>query len=110
MADLFASNIFCYQFDYDEWPSSHNDDSYQIRPYNGGIFELRMKYYDVFPEEKFKILTELEEDAIESDSLHKIKYKMNMLSCLDEHVVEDPETGKISFGNENVSMIDLLCE
>lgn len=46
---LLSSKVFLIEFDYDEWPSIHHDDTYDIKPYNHSVFELR-EYYDVtFP-------------------------------------------------------------
>lgn len=51
LADLFNSNIFCFQFDYDEWPSTHFDEETYLKPYNGSIFELRKAYKDIFTDD-----------------------------------------------------------
>ena len=55
---LFESNIFCYTFDFNEWPSIHTDMNQSTRGYNGSIFDLRNSYRVVFPEEQFDILSE----------------------------------------------------
>lgn len=49
MKDLFESNIFTYNFDYDEWPATNADTSKALAPYNGSIFKLRYQYGSVFP-------------------------------------------------------------
>ena len=53
VTDLLNSNIFSLTFDYDEWPSTHNDDQPYLRPYNESIFRLRKDYRNVFPEDNF---------------------------------------------------------
>lgn len=45
------SSIFKIQFDFDDWPANHIDDSSLIRPYNGSYFYVRDHYKDCFPEE-----------------------------------------------------------
>ena len=32
--NLLESNIFNYEFDFDDWPSTHNNDAEELRPYN----------------------------------------------------------------------------
>jgi len=58
---LLDSNIFCFKFDIDEWPSTHVNDKECMRPYNESFFEIRKHYRTVFPEEEFEI-PELDED------------------------------------------------
>ena len=45
---LLNSNIFCYNFDFDEWPSAHFDEETYYKPYNLSIFSLRNSYKIVF--------------------------------------------------------------
>ena len=62
VTELLSSEIFCYTFDYDDWPSTHTDDSTLVRPFNGNSLDLRSAYRDIFHEERFRILEEHEED------------------------------------------------
>ena len=41
MTGLLESEVFYFQFDFDEWPSTHTDDETYYRPYNGNIFDIR---------------------------------------------------------------------
>ena len=50
VSDLLKSKLFCYQFDFTEWPSIHVKDDTLIRPYNGSIFKLRHNYKEIFPD------------------------------------------------------------
>jgi hypothetical protein len=51
--ELIGSNVFSYEFDFDEWPTSHfNPDEY-LRPFNENFFSIRYHYKTVFPEEDF---------------------------------------------------------
>lgn len=84
---LLASDIFCYVFDFDEWPSTSSDDSELVRAYNGNSLDIRSAYRDVFHEHQFRILDEQEEDLIQSNKIHKIRYRINMLPALGEHIV-----------------------
>ena len=85
VSDLLNSNIFCYTFDYDEWPSTHTIDDEVMRPYNGSIFELRFKYDQIFQD----IEHEREQEDIEevdSRKIFKVSYSINMLPMLGEYV------------------------
>jgi hypothetical protein len=53
LAPLFASNVFNYTFDFDEWPSAHHNGEDCSHPYLGSVFELRNKYPVVFPSKEF---------------------------------------------------------
>lgn len=51
--ELLDSNVFQYEFDYDEWPGIHTNDGEYVRPYNDSIFNIRKHYKTVFPEREF---------------------------------------------------------
>jgi hypothetical protein len=53
MTGLLESKVFCFQFDFDEWPSTHVDDETYYRPYNGSIFDIRSHYRNIFFEDSF---------------------------------------------------------
>ena len=44
VADLLKSQVFHYQFDFDEWPSTSIEAGKYMRPYNDSIFYLRKAY------------------------------------------------------------------
>jgi hypothetical protein len=48
MEPLFKSNIFSYQFDFDEWPATNFDTLKALAPYNKSIFKLRYEYPAIF--------------------------------------------------------------
>ena len=101
VTDLFNSNIFSMVFDYDEWPSTHNDDQTYLRPFNDSIFKLRKNYRSIFPEDNFLPLTEQED--IDSSKVFKIKYSINLLPKIGIHANWIKENGikKIVFENED---------
>ena len=86
------SNIFCFTFDHDEWPSTHIDKYRYSRPYNGSIFELRHSYRSVFPEPKFEARGEADDDSIDSSKVYKVSYKINMLPMLGEYIKEENDS------------------
>lgn len=97
--NLLNSEIFCYNFDMDEWPTMHWNDSEEIRPYNKSIFQLRKNYFTVFPEDEFRPLTKTElegEGMNEKEGLNTIRYEVNLLPNVGTHFVsrKDPFTGK----------------
>ena len=57
---LLGSKIFCYPFDYDEWPGTHTNDGSYLRPYNESIYHIRKHYSTVFPGAEF-------EDIVDAD-------------------------------------------
>ena len=92
MARMLRSEIFSFQFDYDEWPSNHTDDKTYYRPYNDSIFDLRSKYRDVFFEDDFRDISG-RETPVQSDKVYKIKYSINMLAKVSEYVRINPQSG-----------------
>jgi hypothetical protein len=58
---LLDSHIFNYEFDFDDWPSTHNNQSEELRPYNENLFMLRHHYKTVFPEKEFRSIDEQKE-------------------------------------------------
>ena len=50
ISGLLGSKIFSFKFDFDEWPSTHDDPTEYVRGYNDSIFNLRYSYTDVFNE------------------------------------------------------------
>ena len=43
LKDLLESEIICHEFDFDEneWPQTHTDNRYMIKPYNMSVFYIR---------------------------------------------------------------------
>lgn len=83
---LLKSNVFFFQFEFDEWPQVHTNFDELIVPYNGSIFDIRTSYNDVFPElgDPLKETTEQAED-INTDKFYKITYNLNLLPDLREN-------------------------
>ena len=119
---LFSSQIFQYTFDYDEWPSNHNNATECIRGYNGSIFRLRANYATVFPEAHFEPMREVhdhckeDEDSKEANQVnemkvYKIKFEINLLASIGMYKVEDLENrGNYIFKNKEVSLMALASE
>lgn len=84
VTDLLDSKVFRMDFDFDEWPSTHTDDSKYIRPYNGSIFDLRQHYKTIFFEKEFDAIDE--SDDIDSSKIYKIKYTLQLLTDFSMHV------------------------
>ena len=82
--DLMASSIFRYQFDFDEWPSAHYDNTPFLKPFNGSIFDLRNSYLSIFPE--YKDCKDSKDDRSSSRKYFKVKYTVNLLPMIGEHV------------------------
>jgi hypothetical protein len=54
IAPLLNSDVFTFEFDYDEWPMTHNNDERMIRPYNYSIFAIRQHYLTTFPDKSLE--------------------------------------------------------
>ena len=76
--NLFAESIFEFKFEFDDWPQAHTDLRKMIRPYNGGIFEIRNAYRKVFNDipdpDMYK-----EKGKKEKSKYYKITYHLNMI-------------------------------
>ena len=115
--ELLASDVFSFKFDYDEWPSSHTNKEKVLRPYNGSIFNIRKHYDKVFYEPEFKSLEDLKSDqedggsvTIDTSKVYKIKYSVNILPGIGEHIVDEDPTneGEKTFYNTDVNFMGLL--
>ena len=91
LEDLLCSSIFEYEFEDDEWPSSHNCLHKVIRPYNAALFNLRKHYDDIFPD-----MPKVVGKAAKNSAMYKIVYKVNLLGTICPA--------------ENGSLIDVLSE
>jgi len=38
VSNLFNSKVFSYDFDFQNWPTIHQNNEEMIKPYNGSIF------------------------------------------------------------------------
>ena len=86
--NLFQSNIFYMNFDYDDWPGNHNHDEDCIRPYSGSVFDIRFQYKHIFPEDHFDPI-ENQSEEVEMTKVNKIRYSLNLLPQCDKHVGAD---------------------
>ena len=108
MSSLFNSEIFYYQFDYDEWPSSHTDSIEYIRPFNESIFNLRTSYNKIFHEARFNEDPNLEGE-LDSSKFYKVSYSLNILPVIGEYCVNDGKGGK-RIENEGLNLLEVFNE
>lgn len=90
LEELLCSEVFEYEFEADEWPSSHNCLHKMIRPYNAALFNLRKHYDDVFPD-----LPKVVGKEAKNSAMFKIRYKVNLLGTIAPF--------------KDRSLIDMLC-
>jgi hypothetical protein len=81
ITSLLESKIFRFDFDFDEWPSTHTNNKEFRRPYSHSVLKLRRHYKTVFPEPEFE---DIHNDAeagkpLDSSKIFKIKYSINLL-------------------------------
>lgn len=105
---LFSSQIFCFTFDFDEWPSTHTDADSYMRPYNDSIFSLRTSYTSVFPEKRLHLDPDME-DGLDSSKFYKVSYTLNMLPQIGEYVVREADGSK-TFVNKGQSLLEMANE
>lgn len=106
---LLASKVFCFTFDYDEWPSSHTDKETYLRPYNESLFKVRDHYRKVFYEPEFRSIDEIikeNPEKFDMTKVYKIKYQVNLLPSIGEYIVQ-AEDGAQSQVNEGMSIMSL---
>ena len=113
LEELLNSDVFIYQFDFDEWPSTHEDDNTYIRAYNGSLFEIRSQYRNIFTEPRFELPDENLAQEVSSTKMYKISYKLNILQFVNEYIEQpDPEKPlqKQKFVNKHISLMDHCTE
>lgn len=92
---LLNSKILFEQFDFDQWPNIHHDETKMIEPYNESIFNVSQQYPKVF-----HFLTGCNGEHASSQGqgslVHKIKYTLSVLPNM-----RDEQNG--------VSLIDMLA-
>jgi hypothetical protein len=75
VTSLFQSDIFCHQFDCEDWPAIHFDSGKYTVPYNSSVFDIKHKYQEVFG---YLHSSKASKDG----KVYKIKYTMNLLPCV----------------------------
>ena len=108
VSSLFNSEIFYYQFDYDEWPSSHTDSVEYIRPFNDSIFNLRESYNKIFHEARFNTDPN-QEGELDSSKFYKVSYSLNILPVIGEYCIMNPHGNK-KIENEGLNLLEVFNE
>ena len=104
VSGLLSSHIFCTPIDYEEWPSTHTDNTDMVEPYNLSIFDLRHHYKEIFN------LDAPDEDGdVKGSKVYKISYMLNMLPALGEYVTIGPDGEKV-IENPGVSVMQMFTE
>lgn len=106
VAPLFASEVFTNTFDYDEWPGTHTDAEYYLRPFNDCVFDLRHCYKDVFPEPELGPIDDSDDNS--KVKVFKIKYTLNMLPAIGYYIAQ--ANGQKTICNEDVDIMGLAID
>jgi len=92
VSHLLKSKVYCIDFDFDDWPSTHFNDEKCIRGYDGSFFQLRYKYKELFPEDRFREIEEIKEHGEKSQldvtQIKQIKYSVNFLTQTGLYIME----------------------
>jgi hypothetical protein len=78
-----------------------------MRPYNESIYSIRQHYETVFPEEEFAPLGD--NPDISSEKIFKIRYSINLLSMVGQHVRFGKKGEKIIV-NKQISFLDMCTD
>ena len=85
LKDVLNSNIICHdlEFEENEWPYIHTNDSKIVKPYNNCIFKIRGEYLNIFHElrEEDAELVKKKNDFF--NKVIKIKYSVNSLPMMN---------------------------
>ena len=83
VADLLDSDVFKLQFDYDEWPQTHENPEKIIAPFKGSMFQIRDKYEKTFGNRLARM-----QNKEKGNKMFKIKYQLLILPAIGEHFNE----------------------
>lgn len=94
---ILESNVFSVNIDFDQWPGSHENDKYLIKPYNGSFFDLRHNYREIFPELcKEQDKGQKKNQKGKKQKVYKISYSINLLPSIGEYILmEKNEQGEM---------------
>lgn len=111
---LLDSQVFNYEFDFDEWPTTHYNSEDCILAFNENMFQIRKHYRTVFSSDDFRPAEELSVDQKEKKKIFKIRYSLNMLPTLCTHIHRefDPhlKTHESQLINSDVNFMSLCAE
>lgn len=101
LTTLLNSNIFSFNYEVDEWPNQHWENSRRIMPYNGSIFTLRNNYNSVFTDPALQVrivdgefkLAPRSNEFQDSRKVFKVSYHINLLPRIGQHFSRDLESG-----------------
>ena len=107
---LLDSNVFIFNFDFDDWPTSHPNNEECLRPYNfDSIINIRSHYRLVFPEKQFRDHSERLKGKV-----NKISFSINFLPMMGMHVTEvynrKTYTSNDQVVNPDFNLLKLLCQ
>lgn len=63
-----------------------------MRPYSFNIFEIRKRYYEIFPEPEFKIINMDSEEGAKIKKVNKISYTVNLLPIIGSYYSLNEDT------------------
>lgn len=105
VSKLLGSNIFNYEFDFDQWPGTNNNIDKKLKPFNQSIFALRHQYEvvyeDIWRADEHREMCKMKDDGAQSfkrasknphirhqmtqdEKVYKIKYTLNILPSMLE--------------------------
>jgi hypothetical protein len=104
ISSLLQSKVFVVTFDHDDWPTNHYNEDKCIKPYNGSIFNLRFNYKNIYYEDHFRPMEELDSKEFDSTKIKKVVYTINLLQQSGLYIQDGEKV------NEEVSLMQLCAE
>ena len=116
VSHLFASKVFYVEFDFDDWPTTHHNDKYSLKPYDGTFFLLRDKFKEVFPEDSFDTIEAQKANGSfsmceDTSNIKQIKYSINFLTQTGFYIMDECAHGdknKQTVFNNHVNIMEIL--
>lgn len=90
--------------DYDDWPANHYNQEKCTKPYNGSIFGIRNNYKNIFFEDKFRPMEDLDRNEFDTTKIKKIVYTINLLLQSGMYISNGEKV------NEDISLMGLCAE
>ena len=132
ISNLLDSKILRYTIEFEEWPALHMNEQRVTRPYNDSIYDLRLKYDEIFPEPELKDMDQLENNTqsfdlktrlkilqMDRNKVYKIKYTLSLFPSFGQHletqrfnpleIIENIK-GQNKFVNSEVPLLEYVAK
>ena len=83
-----------------------------MRKFDFSLYDVRTKYRNCFPEDKFEDkLGKIDEHTnIDSSKIYKLSYKLVLIPCFGQHFKEDIDSKKFVHVRADIPLMAILSE